>query len=258
MPDSLHNNILSDTIAIETTEISPLKGIILETAPKDSFGEYRGESSWTESWVMSSLILLFVIVCFRYRNNLKYIKTLVNEMVEVRPRNNMFDDTMRETSLLVILNALCVMSLGVLLYIGVLYFGEKQIFEINSRAILLSIGLVSIFFLWQVVLYWIVGKVYSDTPSTNLWLKGFAASQGLLGLVLSPLAVMALVQPDFISIAIYLSLAAYLVSRFIFIFKGLRIFFNHISSLLLFLYYLCTLEIVPVVIVCKIAIYITK
>lgn len=254
MPDSL-NNILPDTIAIETAEISPLKGIILEAAPKEALGEYRGKSLWTESWVMLSLILLFVIVCFRYRNNLKYITTLVNEMVEVRPRSNMFDDTMRETSLLVILNALCVMSLGVLLYIGVLYFGDKQIFEVNPREILLSIGLVLGFFLWQVVSYWIVGKVYSDTTSTNLWLKGFAASQGLLGLVLLPLAVIALVQPDFISIVIYLSLAAYLVARLIFIFKGFRIFFNHISSLLLFLYYLCTLEIVPVVIVCNIAIY---
>ncbi|MDE5870106.1 MAG: DUF4271 domain-containing protein, partial [Muribaculaceae bacterium] len=39
----------------------------------------------------------------------------------------------------------------------------------------------------------------------------------------------------------------FILGKIMFIYKGFRIFFNQISSWMLFLYYLCSVEIVPLI-----------
>ena len=48
-----------------------------------------------------------------------------------------------------------------------------------------------------------------------------------------------------------IGLLVYFVARIMFIVKGIRIFYNKITSILYFILYLCTLEIIPLILVYK-------
>ena len=68
------------------------------------------------SWVAAALTVLFCIAGLRYKSNVRYMRALLRETVEVRERHNVFDDTVRETSFMFLLMLLCAGSAGLLLY----------------------------------------------------------------------------------------------------------------------------------------------
>ncbi|MBR5727625.1 MAG: DUF4271 domain-containing protein, partial [Muribaculaceae bacterium] len=50
----------------------------------------------------------------------------------------------------------------------------------------------------------------------------------------------------------------YICARFIFIFKGIRIFYSNLLSILYFILYLCGVEIVPLIVIYGITINLCK
>ena len=92
-----------------------------------------------------------------------------------------------------------------------------------------------------------MGNVFSDRRHTQLWLKGASASIALESFVLFPVALLVLVYPQWSHALLITGGSAFLVGKIVFLYKGFRIFFAEISSWLLFLYYLCSLEIVPLI-----------
>lgn len=73
------------------------------------------------------------------------------------------------------------------------------------------------------------------------------ASQTLLALALLLPALALLFNPGLTVIMLWISGSFYVIGRMIFIFKGFRIFYTNIFSLIYFISYLCTLEIAPIV-----------
>ncbi len=98
------------------------------------------------------------------------------------------------------------------------------------------------------VCYTVVGKVFSDSLHTWLWVRGYTAGTGLGGAVFFPLALSALAYPQFTTPIVIIAFAMLILVKLIFIIKGFRIFFTESSLWVVFLYYLCSLEIVPLVI----------
>ncbi len=112
----------------------------------------------------------------------------------------------------------------------------------------LTVG-AAVYYLWQLMAYRIVGYVFTDKLSGRQWLKGFNASQSLLGMALTIPALVVLFNPDVAPIVVTIGVVCYILARLIFIFKGFRLFYDNFGSLLYFILYLCTLEIVPPVII---------
>ena len=157
-----------------------------------------------------------------------------------RRRENAFDNhTMSDVRMMwaLIFNT-CVME-GLLLFYAVGHF-VPSLWHGMLENVGLNVGVLTAmclgFHLCQHALYTTLGYVFGDTVSRRLWLSGFKASQSLL---LFPAA-----------IELLLSIAAvlYALVRIVFVFKGLRIFFNKFSQSLYFILYLCSVEIVPLVI----------
>ncbi len=117
--DSIAAQAAADSIAALARADSiaqkyPLEGIILEApAPAPAPEPLVGQGA--SSWVTGGLLLLFCVVALRFRNNYRYMVGLLRDLTEVRERHNMFDDTVRETSLLVLLNLLQAGCAGVVL-----------------------------------------------------------------------------------------------------------------------------------------------
>ena len=215
--------------------------------------------SQASSWIYVILFSVFFLTCIRVRGNFKFIGAFFRDLVVVKERENLFDVTMKETSFIFLLLLLSGCSTGVLLSEAVPLFGSDfpvraEIptfgFEISGRLLsalacmVLTCGYIGA--MWAC--YTIVGKVFSDTLHTWLWVRGFTAGTGLGAAVFFPLALLSLAYPNYSPYIVLAGLAMLILVKFLFIVKGFRIFFTESSLWVVFLYYLCSLEIVPLVI----------
>ena len=106
--------IAPDTVAADTIVVTEkVFGLTLEPPVEPKVEPMP--SSFGMSCVFSALFILFCVIGLRFRNNLKYVTTLLHNLVEVRVRHNVFDETVRETSFLVLLNLLWSCSAGIIL-----------------------------------------------------------------------------------------------------------------------------------------------
>lgn len=205
------------------------------------------------SWVFLVLGLVFCVVALKFKSNTKYLKVLVSDLTEVRLRHNAFDDTVRETSFLILLNVLWVCCTGVLLWKFLLVSlpsGIENSISVPDKpglGIAACTGVVAVYAVVMAIAYSMVGNVFSDRGKMKLWVKGWAASQGLEVILFFPIALLTLCYSPWTIYLLEIAAGVFILGKIIFIYKGFRIFFNQISSWLLFLYYLCSLEIVPLI-----------
>lgn len=199
------------------------------------------------------VLLVFFFIAIAFKGGYKYITDIANHLFSIRKRQNAFEiHTTSETFLMIALIAnTCIMS-GLALYLGIDYWHpELQISHHVFKAVAFLTLLYGVFFLAQLLLFHILGFTFArSNEDTRLWLDGFKSSQAILGLLLSPAVFISLLYPSIIFIMIILSIIAYFITRIIFIIKGFRIFFNNFDSYIYFILYLCTVEIVPVFLIC--------
>ena len=249
-------NFLSDvSLTTDTTlnEHEATYGILL--TPPESFSPPPRAKDFNTgmSFIISTLIILFLIIGLRFRNNGKFIGALMKNLVETKTRHNVFDDTVRETSLLIILNVMWCACAGIIIF---------RLLELNLQspydsflspasnpplAIVSGIIAAVAYTVFMILAYIGIGTVFSNLDHGRLWLKGFLASQGILGFLYFPLALLFLCYPQWNVILLWIALILFVMLKLIFIWKGMRIFFTQFSSWVLFLYYLCSLEIVPLI-----------
>lgn len=247
---SQHDTLAADTVVSDTMVDKGMHtGLLLDPDPVAT-AKARPDATEGDSWVMLGLIVMFVAVCLRIKSNFRYISALLSDLVEVRERHNVFDDTVRETSLLVMLNVLWAFCTGVLSFKALCYYGliHPASGGMQSVAMIgICAGMSLVYTLFKTIAYTLVGNVFSDGFHTRMWVKGYLAGQGLMAVAFFPLALCSLCYEEWNSGLLITAAVVFILGEIIFIYKGFRIFFTQISSWVLFLYYLCSLEIVPLI-----------
>lgn len=239
--------------SLDSVAASSLRqGIVLVDARAGRQPEPRPDGSAGVSWVVAALTLLFCVAGLRYKSNARYLRGLLREMVEVRERNNMFDDTVRETSFMFLLMLLCAGSTGMLLCSALSVSGVLS-GAVSVIPLLVCTGCASAYFLLMPLLYRGFATVFVGPALAKEWVKGFMAGAGLLALPLFPAALMSLFGTASAGVVLGLAAMCFFVVKILFICRAFRIFMTESSSWVLFLYYLCTLEIIPLIITCSAA-----
>ena len=250
MEELTTDTLTTDSLAAETLDLHGMElhyGIVIDR-PRTEATVPVGESSSGMSWILTVLILLFVAVCLRYRKNTKYFSILLAEVTEMRERHNAFNDTLRETSFIWLLNILWCGAAGILLYAIVYPPHGGMLFDgLRIGKMGICIGMAAAFTLFLTIAYAVVGNLFSDSFKASSWVKSYLATQGLEGIIMFPIALIALCVPALVSTMIVLGAIVFLLAKILFIYKGFCIFFTQMTSWVLFLYYLCSLEIVPIV-----------
>ena len=194
--------------------------------------------------------LLAVALC--YHTGYKYIENFFHYMFSTRRRENLFEDhTVNETSILAALIANTCIVEGFIIYFAVQlswpHFApslQSSVFTHIAAFSALALG----FYIVQWLVYKLIGYTFSDQTGSKLWIDGFKSSQSLLGLLLLPALVLLMLYPAHGKLLLAIAATLFFSARLIFIYKGFRIFYSNLSSILYFLLYLCAVEIVPLVI----------
>lgn len=231
---------MQDSAAVDTAAHDTTYMFVLEAPSVPELPERHAEDTSGISWILTALIALFVVVAVRYRKNSRFLSAMLKEVTNIRERGNQLDDTVREVSFMLILNFLWVVSSGILLYFTL----SPLVGSAIGLALCVMCSLV--YEIGMTAAYGICGSVFSDAKHTRMWVRGFWAAQSLGTLLLFPIALILICSPESAGWAVITGWGGFLVTKILFIWKGFRIFFTQISSWVLFLYYLCSLEIVPI------------
>ena len=243
--------VQTEQLALDTIgEIveEPVYGIVLTAPEPPKPAPLRETGNEGVSFIIGGLFLLFLVVALRFRNNVKYAVTMFRNLVETRTRQNVFNDTVRETSLIVLLNILWCASAGIIGFciFNSLYPGEWP-WPLRSIGMLWGMAVAVGYSLFMWGAYASVGWVFSDRVHSELWVKGYLACQALMAPAFFLTALVVMCQPYTAPGAAAAVAIVFISAKLVFIWKGFRIFFNQFSSWVLFLCYLCSLEIVPLI-----------
>ena len=206
-----------------------------------------------DSGIMMLLAFTFILVSFSFKYYRRMLSTYGQDLWNVRNRANAFDEhTSNEHSVIgILIFQLCV-------YAGLLISAKiNSIIPINPDKIMLTtccmMGTYGLYYLFQLAIYSMVGYVFADKNGATQWIKGFNASQIFLGFTLILPSLISIFYPTTSGAMLTIASILYVVARLTFIFKGFRIFYKNLYSLFYFILYLCTLEIIPIIFVYKIA-----
>lgn len=244
-PDSIAaDSIATDSISTDSVERDSLHAAMV-FAPVDTLHHSPPRSAdgrQAVSWIMLALLILVVAVGLKFRRSTGYIVSLLHEVTTTRRRNNMFDNTVRESSFLLLLNVVTLLSGGLLLYMALKGGGAPDL-----SGALWCMGVAVVYGLFMYGCYNVWGRIFTDATMMHLWVRGHTATQGLLSFAFLPLALATVADTELASTLAWIAAGVFGASKLIFIFKGARIFLQGTASAVVFFYYLCSLEIVPLV-----------
>ena len=246
----------SDTVAEQP---ETLYGIILTPPPSPAPAPLRHSGSLGVSFILTGLFILFLIIGLRFRNNYKYLFAIFRNLIETRTRHNVFDDTVNETSLIVLLNVLWCICAGIIGFCFFQnYYPDVTEWQYRSIGMLFGIGIAGIYLFFMWVCYTAIGLIFSDKEHAELWVKGFSASQALVAPAFFVISLIVICQPATSFEGGLTAAVFFILAKLVFIWKGYRIFFNQFSSWVLFLCYLCSLEIVPLFLCSRFAVLLSE
>lgn len=203
--------------------------------------------------------LLAVALC--YHTGYKYIENFFHNMFSTKRRENLFEDhTVNETSILAALIANTCIVEGFIIYLAVQLIWPQFAASLQAsvfKHIATYCGIALGFYIVQWMIYKVLGYTFSDKTGSKLWIDGFKASQSLLGLLLLPILILLLLYPSHGKLLLTVAAVLYFSARLIFIFKGFRIFYNNLASILYFILYLCAVEIVPLAVLTSVTYWIS-
>lgn len=207
--------------------------------------ELRPELLGYNSDILCVVMAMLLLVVFNIRQYPKFFSVTFHDLWSLKERNHLFDArTVNETRAFVVCVILMFICEALLVVAAI-----NTAVVIPPSWLLLMVGLLTgvagCYYLWQVVVYKFIGYVFSDKFSTSLWLQGFNASQTILGALLLVPALAILFYPSATKWLLTASVSLYFCIRLVFIYKGFRIFYKNFASLLYFILYLCSVEIIP-------------
>lgn len=177
----------------------------------------------------------------------RVFKNLTQDLWGIRQRENAFDEQVpyeHRTFIIMIVQLLVCET--IMIYLWFQPAGSAESFRQINTTLGLLFALTTAYYIFQLTAYTAVGWIFAPGNGFRLWIKGFNSSSAILGMLLFIPAITALFYPSTAVIMIAISIFFYFLARLIFIFKGFRIFYDSFFSLIYFILYLCTLEIIPV------------
>lgn len=204
-----------------------------------------------DSGVLTLIITSFLLVAFSFRNASRLWKTFFQDLTVVRRRANLFDErTVGEKWVIAAMLIQACIYEGLMLFAMLSVTGRWTPQSPAFPIIAAMTGLAALLYLFQSAACFTVGYAFTDQAGRIQWLRGLNASQAVTGFMLIIPALGALFHPEASEFLLYCGGFLYILGRFVFIYKGFRIFYDGITSLLYFILYLCTLEIIPVIMIC--------
>ena len=199
--------------------------------------------------------LMIILITFNFKHLRRLTPTYVEELTKQRRgRDNVFDEhPAGDMRILIMLIIQAVVCGGILLSAAVASVGKDNAVLLTGRCMWLCILITTSYYILTCAAQYLVGYAFADETGRRDWVRSFNASIALSGEILVLPAILAIFYPDAAPALVGVAVFAFILLRLALIIKGFRIFYTNYSSLLYFILYLCTLEIIPLIFVYKLS-----
>lgn len=234
--DSLRQAAADSIAAAQTASAEPPSGLREGLAPAGPNTVPGGSTA-----LSLLLMVMLVVLCLNGQAVRRALKSYSHELIGVRRRRNVFDDERT-----VPLPVAALLAVNLIVFGGIVLYNIPRLPAQQSFAgVCAAMAVTAIYCIFRYVAYEAVGYVFATPDGRRQWLDGFLASEAYTGLMLIVPAFLLIYRPEWHSVLIIVSLSVICVARLLFIAKGVRIFYVNLRSLLYFILYLCSLEIIP-------------
>lgn len=238
---------LTDTVVVQGCGQKQLHDYAVMTVDAGREPETYYKSPIKSTGILLMLVISFLIIAFCYRNGRKYFSTLVSNTWSVRRTKNHLDDhTMTETLTMLSLILQTVIMEGLIAFSAFKTFGIEM--KSVGTSVLAFVAFAGLLYVAQILIFRMIGFIFAKKIETDLWVQGFNASQSLMGLIISPVAILMLFFPVYSYPMLIIAAIIYITARFAFLLKSFRVFYSNLFQCFYFILYLCALEIVPYVV----------
>ena len=95
-------------------------------------------------------------------------------------------------------------------------------------AVLSLVVFAGLIYVAQILSFRLIGFIFAKKAETDLWIQGFNASQSLMGLIISPVAILMLFFPVYTYSMLIIAAIIYITARFAFLLKSFRVFYTNL------------------------------
>jgi Domain of unknown function (DUF4271) len=247
LSDSLAK-IDSITAADSIHSADSLKSIV--QIPHGFIGISHPSIPQTESWVFIILVLLFSVFVYSLSQSVGLISDTIRSFFQVKERSSIFSKATVNDSRFRFF--LIIFSIGTIsLYAYFLLHNSAVSFSIKEFSLFLVA--TSLFFAVKSLIFDLIGYVFLHSASLKMAKDAYFNIISFLGVCLFPILFLQIYIPDnFIGITQIVSLIVSICIAVLIIIKLFQIFFQNILASFYILLYLCTLEILPLIILFKV------
>ena len=260
LPDTLPSGPLWHPVDVSTYSQAPVSQAQLSTMTLGPIPyleglppEPRASLPGYDSGVVCLLIGMFILLAVNFRHYSTFFNNFFSDLFSTRRREKTFSErTFSETAVLASVILTSCLCQGIIINAMLPDIATPP--DVSGEFLLIGslTVLALIYYLWQLAAYSTVGAIFTDHASARMWIKGFNASQSLLAMLIVLPAIIVVFNPAMSGVIVAIAAVSYLVARLIFICKGFRLFYDNYGSLVYFILYLCSLEIIPPVLLYRI------
>jgi len=252
LPDSLaklDSLARMDSIQAATDSLKAIADSI-KAIPTGFLGIPHPSLPHTESWVFILLLVLFFLLIYSISSSAGLIGDTIKSFFEVKERSSIFSKaSVNDFRLRFFLD---VFSVGVLsLYVYLIIFNPVNPFSIKTYIYLLA--LTGFFFGLKLLIFDVIGYVFLSPSILKMAKESYFNIVAILGVVLFPLVILQIYIPvNFYHTIEIISLVMCLGACILVIIKLFQIFFHKTVASFYILLYLCTLEILPLILLYRV------
>ncbi len=212
----------------------------------------KATSPFQDSKIFLLVIVLFSVALLGYvrLKSSRFLKTIFKGLWSHHEARRLFSTVNVRNSLhSVMLDVLFVFNVGVLVYEVVSLFTNNNSLLMSFFIFMGSLVGVTIYFLIKILLFRSIGFIFSTKEKTTEYLFFVGVVNKTYGIFLTPILV---ILPFTTSTSTYVTLgiavSMYALLYIIQLLRGFKIILGKVITLFYFILYLCTLEILPVII----------
>lgn len=230
-----------DSLACDSLATDSLAEVVVEEVPAPPTGDVEGVVRQfpvgDQNEVGLLVIVSFLLLVDILSRSWKYLQRAITDFFYPTDHNNIYDDNTPDNHLHggLSLTLLATGSISLLTYYFVPTVSLWVWLAVSLAYIVVKIGI-----------YGIVNFTYFDSQSRHHWRAGYRLLILLLSLLTGGIALIGIYTPLSSRYVIIAAVLAVGVVKLLLLVKTLRTFFKGPHSLLHFILYFCTLEIVPI------------
>ncbi len=242
LPDSLRN--MADTL--QPAESITVADTVVAEVLRGFEGITRATHPSSENWVFLVVLAQFILLCLVFARSYGWVIGTVVSFFKVKERESLFS----KTTIIDVQSRFILLLFAVSVYsFLVLFLLMPNVISFNIVAYGKVFAVSIAYLLLKYIAGFIIGYVFTQPIDLNNARKGYVDAFNLLAVILYPFLLIRLYADfeNFYNLR-YIALIFIVLAYLLFIIKLFQIFYQKIVTSFYILLYLCTLEIIPLVV----------